>query len=166
MLDEIEQQQGAGHRVALARVVAIIGSALRDPGAAMAVNDNPVSAMASFELFARPALRILGGHRVVQRSVISPTADVDLRRKPDGKLHLLRARLTLEDRASWRACPTNDPESHQLHSTSEANSLILLPDGHGVRAGEQISVLLIDPDRLNSDSSPVLKAPHGQLAPL
>ena len=32
---------------------------------------------------------------------------------------------------------------------SEANSLILLPDGPGVRAGEQVNVLLIDPDRLS-----------------
>ena len=35
---EIERWQGAGHRVALARVVAVIGSGPRDPGAAMAVD--------------------------------------------------------------------------------------------------------------------------------
>jgi xanthine dehydrogenase accessory factor len=39
VLDEIEQWQSTGHRVALARVVAVIGSGPRDPGAAMAVND-------------------------------------------------------------------------------------------------------------------------------
>lgn len=39
VLDDIEQWQNAGHRVALARVVAVIGSGPRDPGAAMAVND-------------------------------------------------------------------------------------------------------------------------------
>ena len=39
VLDEIDQWQRSGHRVALARVVAVIGSAPRDPGAAMAVND-------------------------------------------------------------------------------------------------------------------------------
>lgn len=122
--------------------------------------------MVSVELFPRPAVRILGGHRVVPLPAISATADVDLYRKPDGKLHLSRARLTLEDRGSWRARPTNGQEPHQLHSMSESNSPILLPDGHGVRAGEQISLLLIDPDRLISDSSPALKAPHGQLGPL
>ena len=121
---------------------------------------NPVSAMVSFELFARPALRRLGGHRVLQRSVLSATTDVDLRRKPDGKLHFLRARLTLEDQTTWRVGPTSGQESHQLHAMSEANSLILLPDGDGVKAGEQISVLLIDPDRLPADPSPVLDAPH------
>jgi xanthine dehydrogenase accessory factor len=39
VLDDIEQWQRSGHRVALARVVAVIGSGPRDPGAAMAVND-------------------------------------------------------------------------------------------------------------------------------
>ena len=39
VLDDIERWQSTGHRVALARVVAVIGSGPRDPGAAMAVND-------------------------------------------------------------------------------------------------------------------------------
>ena len=39
VLDDIEEWQAAGHRVALARVVAVVGSSPRDPGAAMAVND-------------------------------------------------------------------------------------------------------------------------------
>ena len=39
VLDDIEQWQSAGHCVALARVVAVIGSGPRDPGATMAVND-------------------------------------------------------------------------------------------------------------------------------
>jgi hypothetical protein len=43
---------------------------------------------------------------------------------------------------------------------SEANSLILLPDGTGVDAGEPVDVLLIDPDRLRLDTSLVLNVPH------
>jgi xanthine dehydrogenase accessory factor len=39
VLDDIEQWQHKGHRVALARIVSVIGSGPRDPGAAMAVND-------------------------------------------------------------------------------------------------------------------------------
>jgi xanthine dehydrogenase accessory factor len=39
VLDDIERWQSAGHRVALARVVEVVGSGPRDPGAAMAVND-------------------------------------------------------------------------------------------------------------------------------
>jgi xanthine dehydrogenase accessory factor len=40
VLDDIERWQSAGHRVALARVVGVIGSGPREPGAAMAVNDD------------------------------------------------------------------------------------------------------------------------------
>jgi len=39
VLDDIDRWQSDGRRVALARVVAVVGSAPRDPGAAMAVND-------------------------------------------------------------------------------------------------------------------------------
>jgi xanthine dehydrogenase accessory factor len=39
ILDDIETWQRDGHRVALARIVALVGSGPRDPGAAMAVND-------------------------------------------------------------------------------------------------------------------------------
>jgi molybdopterin molybdotransferase len=127
---------------------------------------NPVSAMVSFELFVRPALRRLGGHRILHRPVISATAEVDLHRETDGKLHLLRAYAHLEDPASWRVRTTSGQESHQLHSMSEANSLILLPDGVGVRAGERVSVLLIDPDRLSADTSLVLRAPDGHVESL
>jgi xanthine dehydrogenase accessory factor len=39
VLDDIEQWQHGGHRVALARIISVIGSGPRDPGAAMAVNE-------------------------------------------------------------------------------------------------------------------------------
>ncbi len=40
VLDDIEKWQRAGHHVALARVITVIGSGPRDPGATMAVNEN------------------------------------------------------------------------------------------------------------------------------
>jgi molybdenum cofactor synthesis domain-containing protein len=123
---------------------------------------NPVSAMVSFELFVRPALRLLGGHRTLHRSVISATTEVDLHREADGKLHLLRAHLSLIDPDSWRVRTTGGQESHQLHSMSEANSLILLPDGTGAHAGDPVTVLLIDIDRVSPDASLALLAPAGQ----
>ena len=109
---------------------------------------NPVSAMVSFELFVRPALRRLGGNEVLDRMVVRATTEVDLRRQPDGKLHLIRAQLSQDESRSFRVRTTSGQESHQLHSMSESNSLILLPDGNGVRAQEQVDVMLIDPDRI------------------
>jgi len=126
---------------------------------------NPVSAMVSFELFVRPALRRLAGHSILHRPVIRATTDVDLRRLPDGKLHLLRALVVLDDSGSWRARTTGGQESHQLHSMSEANALILLPDGDGVGVGAQVNVLLIDPDQLSVDGSLALNTHDRQIDP-
>jgi len=39
ILDDIERWRAAGHRIAVARVVATEGSSPREPGAAMAVSD-------------------------------------------------------------------------------------------------------------------------------
>jgi len=39
ILAEVDRWRAAGHRIAIARVVAVEGSGPRDPGATMAVND-------------------------------------------------------------------------------------------------------------------------------
>ncbi len=117
---------------------------------------NPVSAMVSFELFVRPALRLMAGHRVLHRPVLCATTEVDLRRQPDGKLHLLRARLAIDRFGNMSVSTTGGQESHQLQSMSGANALILLPDGDGAGAGDRVDVLLIDPDQLSSGESVTL----------
>lgn len=114
---------------------------------------NPVSAMVSFELFVRPALRLMSGHSVLKRPVVRASTEVDLQRQPDGKLHLLRGWLRVDRLGSLCVSTTQGQESHQLQSMSEANALILLPDGNGAAAGEHVEVLLIDPDRVSSDAS-------------
>jgi molybdenum cofactor synthesis domain-containing protein len=121
---------------------------------------NPVSAMVSFELFVRPALRLLSGQRVLHRPVVAATADEDLDRQADGKLHLLRAQVTLDHQGELHVRTTDGQASHQLKSMAEANALILLPDGDGARQGDRVDVLLIDADRLNADTSPVLAGHH------
>ncbi len=105
---------------------------------------NPVSAMVSFELFVRPALRLMAGHRVLYRPVVTASTDMDLHRAPDGRLHLLRARVTLDREGRFRVRTTDGQESHQLKSMADANALILLPDGNGKRSGEPVDVLLLE----------------------
>ncbi|HLN41265.1 MAG TPA: gephyrin-like molybdotransferase Glp [Acidimicrobiales bacterium] len=109
---------------------------------------NPVSAIVSFELFVRPALRILSGYRSLDRPIVAAVAEADVRRRPDGKLHLLRARVTLDRLGTWRVTTAQRQESHQLHAMAKANALALIPDGTGVPAGDSIKVMLIDPDEL------------------
>jgi molybdenum cofactor synthesis domain-containing protein len=114
---------------------------------------NPVSSMVSFELFARPALRRMGGHNETARPTLSGVADVDLPRDPDGKVHLLRALATVDAAGRLHVRPSGGQESHQLMAMADANALVVLPDGPGVRAGDEVGVLLLDAERLRASGS-------------
>ncbi|MGH9106063.1 MAG: molybdopterin molybdotransferase MoeA [Acidimicrobiales bacterium] len=109
---------------------------------------NPVSAMVSYELFARPALRLMAGHRCLGRPELRATAGVDLPRRPDGKLHLARVVLSTGPAGEVLAKPSGGQGSHQMLSLAGANALALLPDGHGVSAGGPLRVWLLDTDVL------------------
>ena len=68
VLNDIERWRAAGHRVAVARVVALEGSAPRDPGATMAVSDDgevagSVSGGCVEGAVVAAALEVLAGHR-------------------------------------------------------------------------------------------------------
>lgn len=109
---------------------------------------NPVSAMVSFELFVRPAGRLLGGHQGWERPRVPATAEVGFPRGLDGKTHFLRAFLRLDGFGAWWVRPMAGQESHQLLAMAESNALAVLPDGEGVEEGGRLDVMLTDPGRL------------------
>ncbi|HEX4219594.1 MAG TPA: gephyrin-like molybdotransferase Glp [Acidimicrobiales bacterium] len=109
---------------------------------------NPVSALVSFELLARPALRFMMGHRVLDRPALLATADERLRRRRDGKSHFVRVLARVDGSGTLWVRPTAGQASHQLRSMAEANALAVLPDGDGVDPGGPVRVLLVDPDAL------------------
>jgi molybdenum cofactor synthesis domain-containing protein len=111
---------------------------------------NPVSAMVSFELFVRPAARLMSGHRVIERMTVPATAERAFERRPDGKTHFLRSFVWVDELGSWRARPMDGQESHQLLAMAESNALAVLPDGDGVAAGGNIEIMLTDPGRIGS----------------
>jgi molybdopterin molybdotransferase len=113
---------------------------------------NPVSAMVSFELFVRPGVRRMAGHPRPERWAIPAIADADLYRWPDGKTHFVRVQVFLDERGGWHVRPLAGQDSHQLRAMAEANALAVLPDGEGVEAGDTVSVLLTDPERLAAPS--------------
>jgi molybdopterin molybdotransferase len=117
---------------------------------------NPVSSVVSYELFVRPALRVFGGHTDLHRPVVPAVSDSDLRRAPDGKVHFVRGQVGLDRQGQWRVRAETGQESNQLHALAAANALIVVPDGHGIVAGELADVLLIDPGRLANVAGPVL----------
>jgi molybdenum cofactor synthesis domain-containing protein len=104
---------------------------------------NPVSSHVSFELFTRPALLAMMGHPRPFRPVLDAVADAPMRRRPDGKLHLDRVRVTWRD-GGWHAERSGVQVSNVLSAMAHANALALLPDGPGVDAGERVSVLLLE----------------------
>ena len=103
---------------------------------------NPVSSRVSFELFARPALRKLAGRTDVAAEPVVATAASAMRRRPDGKLHLDRVRVWVED-GRYVCERAGAQASNVLSGMASANGLALLPDGDGVDAGAEVRLLLL-----------------------
>lgn len=123
---------------------------------------NPVSALVSFEVLARPALRRMAGRGDLDRPTVTAQFTEPMRRRPDGKLHLLRVRLARRPDGAWAATPVAAQGSHQLVATASANGLALIHDGEGVGADEPVEVMVLDPaDALARHHRPGGAAPGG-----
>jgi molybdopterin molybdotransferase len=103
---------------------------------------NPVSSLVSFELFARPALRQMMGHRRLDRLTVPAVADEPLRRRSDGKTHFARV-VVDHDGTDFRVRSAGGQASHQLGAMAAANGLAVLPDGDGVDTGGRVETMLL-----------------------
>jgi molybdopterin molybdotransferase len=104
---------------------------------------NPVSSFVSFELFARPALLQMMGHEEIHRPHVVARAEQAMPRRRDGKLHLDRVVVRLED-GRYVATGVRSQESNALAASAAANGLALVPDGEGLAAGDDVTVMLLD----------------------
>lgn len=103
---------------------------------------NPVSAMVSFELFVRPALLRLMGHRQAVRPLHKAIIAEDLT-NADGRVYVVRVRAWREGNV-WHASSTGPQGSGILRSMVGANGLVFVPGGQrGVKAGEEADLLLL-----------------------
>ena len=103
---------------------------------------NPVSAMVTFHLFARPALRALQGADPRPRTG-SAVLDEPLRRNPRRE-QAVRCALTVGD-DGWHARSTGPQGSHVLTSMLGADALAMVPRGDGeLEAGKRVDVELLD----------------------
>jgi molybdenum cofactor synthesis domain-containing protein len=105
---------------------------------------NPVSSMISYELLARPALRMMMGHAQPERMTIRAVADVPLKRKRDGKEHFMRVVGHFGDDGRLHVRDSGPQGSHQLAATALANGVARVPDGDGLPAGADVEVFLLD----------------------
>lgn len=103
---------------------------------------NPVSAMVSFERFARPAILKMSGRTDLER----PTVQVVMREEihSDGRESYIRAVVSREGEG-YTAVTTGGQGSHMMTSLVKANALVIVPEGvKYVAAGERLLALMID----------------------
>jgi molybdopterin molybdotransferase len=102
---------------------------------------NPVSAMVTFLLFVRPALRAMLGTSP-DATRLTATLDAAIEKRP-GRAHAVRC--SLEARPDgWRARPTGDQGSHVLTSMLGADGLAILPaEQESAAAGDRVTVELL-----------------------
>lgn len=105
---------------------------------------NPVSAMVTFDLFVRPAIRRMLGHERLFRQPVPVV--LEERVKTGARLtHFLRAIVTPAESGQLTARLTGPQGSGILTSMSLANALLVVPEEREeVAAGETLHALLIN----------------------
>jgi molybdenum cofactor synthesis domain-containing protein len=112
---------------------------------------NPVSTLVGFELFVRPALRLLAGHRELDRPTTSMILDCPLARRRDGKLNLVHVTARFESDGRLHVKKVSRLGSHLLSAISDANAIAMVPDGDGLDAGQNVDAMIIATEQLNGD---------------
>jgi len=116
---------------------------------------NPVSAMVTFELFGRPLLRTLGGHRNVFRRAVNVVTAEHVRTAAP-LTHFLRATLATDGGGRLVARLTGAQGSNLLTSMARANALLVVPeDVREVPAGTVLRAILLGDDALDGERPPV-----------
>ena len=104
---------------------------------------NPVSALVAFEMFVRPAIRLMLGLTALDRPVIegiltNPIFNADERRV------YARVEVT-KTNGTYYASPTGPQGSNILTSMSKANGLAICPDNEPTRsAGDKVNIIMLD----------------------
>ena len=108
-----------------------------------ALPGNPVSALVSFEVFVRPALRRMIGAEPLQRPRVSAVTTESFS-SPEGKRSFLRVHLSVR-KGAHVVTPVSGPGSHLLAGMARANALAVVPEQVvQVAAGEPVTVLLLE----------------------
>ncbi len=110
---------------------------------------NPVSAMVTFELFARPVIRRLRGETKIFHRAIDVRVSQEVAIAAP-LTHFMRAVVELEP-TGWSARLTGAQGSGLLTSMARANALLVVPpEREVVHAGDTLRALLLGGDALSS----------------
>jgi molybdenum cofactor synthesis domain-containing protein len=113
---------------------------------------NPVSTRVSFELFVRPALRMLAGHSNIERLTVHAVLDVALTRPADGKLHLVHVTARMHNDGMVHVENAARRGSHLLNAIARANAIAYVPEGASSDIGDHVRVVVLDADQLSAST--------------
>jgi molybdopterin molybdotransferase len=104
---------------------------------------NPVSAMVSFERFARPAILKMAGHMRLERPQVTAVLRDEIH--SDGRESYVRAVVERSGSNGYVATTTGSQRSHIMTSLVKANALLIVPEGvKFVPAGSHLAAMMID----------------------
>lgn len=104
---------------------------------------NPVSAMISFELFGRPAIRKMLGMKNLSRPAVKGILETTINNQ-DGRRVFARVTVTKRD-GRYYAATTGKQGSGILTSMSLANGLAIVPENTTIaRPGQVVDVIMLD----------------------
>lgn len=109
---------------------------------------NPVSTRVSFEAFVRPALRILGGHELIDRLHALATLDIALPTPNDTKTHFVHVSARMRGDGRIHVIEAARHHSHLMSSLVDCNAIAILVPGGSYGVGESANVIIVDADAL------------------
>jgi molybdopterin molybdotransferase len=115
----------------------------RDETLVFGLPGNPVSALVCFELFVRPALRVMQGQPVAVPALLEARSIEDFTHRSDRPTYH-PARIE-SDSGTWLVQKLPWFGSPDLRALTRANALLVLPAGeHHYQAGQMLPVMLTD----------------------
>lgn len=108
---------------------------------------NPTSGFVGFELFVRPALRLMQGFESLQRPTVTARVTHEVLKRP-GRTHFLRATLAKtpgDSEVAYEVSPAGNQSSALLSVLHRANCLVVVPDSASVLApGTLVECIRLD----------------------
>jgi len=104
---------------------------------------NPTSTYVGFEVFVRPALRLMQGFAAIDRPMVEARLDHDVKKKQDRRYYL-RARLSREGQ-TLQVGLAGSQSSALLTAAHLGNCFMVLPEGEGFfEAGTAVACMRLD----------------------
>jgi molybdopterin molybdotransferase len=120
------------------------------------LSGNPVSAMITFEIFVRPALRKMLGHRKVHRKLV-PVRLTEAVEIAAPLTHFMRAIVTRDDDGEFVCQIAGSQSSGVLTAMARANALLVVPAGRQSNpAGSRLNVVPLTDDLQMSEDLGIL----------